>query len=85
MVLLAHKFRKFLRIKDPLTRSKNSFKKPIDREKEKEKDRDERKERSNVCFRYNKLGHLRIDCPLEKIMLENRCSFHGEPTLGMLH
>ena len=61
MALLAHKFRKLLKRKDPLIRSKKSFTKPLDRVKEKEKDRDERKERNNVCFGCNKSRHLRID------------------------
>ena len=72
MVLLARKFRRFLKKKDPSTRSKNSFRKSLDRVKEKEKDRDERKEMSNVYFGCNRLGHLRIDYPLEKKMLRKK-------------
>ena len=54
MVLLAQKFRKFLKKKDPPTRDKKSFRKPLDRVKEKEKDRDEKKERSSVYFGCNR-------------------------------
>ena len=72
MVLLAQKFRKFLKKKDPPIRGKNSFRKSLDRVKEKEKDRDERKERSNICFGCNRLGYLRIDYPLEKKMLKKK-------------
>ena len=72
MVLLAHKFRKFFKKKDPPIRGKNSFRKFLDRIKEKEKDRDERKKRSSICFGCNRSGHLRIDCSLEKKMLRKK-------------
>ena len=65
MVLLAHKFRKFLKKKDLLIRGKKSYRKLLDRMRKK-KEKDERKEKSNICFRCNRPGCLRIDCLLEK-------------------
>ena len=70
MVLLAHKFKKKFRKKGPPIRSRKSFRKSLDRGKEKEKDKDERKKKSNVCYGCNRLGHLRIECPLEKKILK---------------
>ena len=72
MVLLAQKFKKFLKKKDPPIRDKNSFRKPLDRVKEKEKNRDERKERGSVYFGCNRLGHLRIDYLLKKKLLRKK-------------
>ena len=72
MVLLARKFKKFLKRKDPPIRRKNSYRKLLDRMREKEKERDKRKEKSTICFGCNRPRHLRIDYPLEKKMFRKK-------------
>ena len=66
MILLTHKFRKFLKKKDPLFKGKNSYRKPLDRVREKEREKDERKKKNNICYRCNRSRHFMTECLLEK-------------------
>ena len=58
MAFLARKFRNFMRSKKYFPRKRKTNRKESSKELEKEGER-----KVPICFEYNKLGHLRSECP----------------------